>query len=58
MILNQKTLTISFSNSNYGIAEIQPQYLKEEIKKHILKHGPENVFVNGKPYLGDKNYEL
>ena len=58
MILNQKTLTISFSNSNYGIAKIQPQYLKQEIKVFIKRHGPENVFVNGKPYLGDKNYEI
>jgi hypothetical protein len=51
-------LEISFTDSNYGITKIHPDNLKEEIKKHIDRHGVENVFVNGKLYLGsDRNYE-
>ncbi len=54
-----KLLIISFSDPNLGITKIHPKLLKEEIKKHILNHGIENVFVNGKPYLGaEVNYEL
>lgn len=54
-----KLLIISFSDPNLGITKIHPKLLKEEIKKHILKNGIENVFVNGKPYLGaEVNYEL
>jgi len=54
-----KMLEISFSNSNYGIVKVQPEHLKKEIQKYIERFGIESVFVNGKPYMGERvNYEL
>ncbi len=54
-----KLLEISFSDGNYGVAMVQPEHLKKEIQKYIERFGIESVFVNGKPYMGERvNYEM
>jgi len=51
-------LTISFTNTEYGVTKVHPDKLHEIIDRYIEIHGADNIFINEKPYYQQRNSDL